>query len=167
MLTQVWLSQTNIRQRGARMLVAISRMVSKHGFARLSPDRFNRTRLLCLALLMPTTTICLPPLLLAQKNDVSVLVSHGSVNSAASNVAVELPQASSSVPTLKSALPTNRPFSPPLPPASLLEDSKTLNFRHPAKETLAVTTIAKRKLRWGQGSFAGVRHLPIVRHPKR
>jgi len=59
MLTQVWLSQTNIRQRGARMLVAISRMVSKHGFARLSPDRFNRTRLLCLALLMPTTTICL------------------------------------------------------------------------------------------------------------
>ena len=125
------------------MLVAISRMVSKHGFARLSPDRFNRTRLLCLALLMPTTTICLPPLLLAQQNDVSVLVSHGSVNSAASNVAVELPQASSSVPTLKSALPTNRPFSPPLPPASLLEDSKTLNFRHPAKETLAVTTIAK------------------------
>ena len=126
------------------MLVTISRLVSTCDSDWLSIRFSFRKCLLCLALVL---SVCAASQsLLAQQNDVSVLVTAESGIAAASNVQVELaadlPQASSSKSSYNPIPVSTAPFMPPSPPASMLADSEHLaKFRSASRGTLTASSI--------------------------
>jgi len=125
------------------MLVTIPRLVSTHGTDCFSTKLSFRKRLLYLALLLLGFATSQP--LLAQQNDVSVLVTDDSGITATSNaqieLAVERPRASSSRSSYNPIPVSTRPFTPPLPPASMLADSEQVaKFRSSTRGTPAAST---------------------------
>ena len=125
------------------MLVTISRLVSTHESDWISIGSSFRKHLFCLALPLLAYAISQP--LLAQQNDVSVLVTEDSGISASSNaqveLPVELPRSSSSKSSFNPIPVSTKPFTPPLPPASILADSDHLaKFRSSTRGTLTAST---------------------------
>ena len=127
------------------MLVTILRLVSTHESDWTSIGFSFGKRLFSLALLM-LGYVTSQQSLLAQQTDVSVLVREDSRVTAASNAQVELagehPQASSSRSSYNSIPVSNRQFTPPLPPASMLADSdRVAKFRSPTGGTLTASPV--------------------------
>ena len=126
------------------MLVTISRLVSTCDSDWFSIRFSFRKCLLCLVLVL--SGCATSQSLLAQQNDVSVLVTGESGVTAASNAQVELaadlPQASSSKSSYSSIPVSTVPFIPPPPPASMLADSEHLaKFRSSSRSTLTASSI--------------------------
>ena len=126
------------------MLVTISRLVSTHESNWLSTGFSFRKRLLCLLLVL--SGCATSQSLLAQQNDVSVLITDDSGIAAASNAQVELtaevPRASSSMSSYNPIHVSTGRFLPPPPPASMLADSEHLaKFRSPSRGTLTASPI--------------------------
>ena len=126
------------------MLVTISRLVSTHDSNWLSTGFSFTKRLFCLVLVLSGCATCQS--LLAQQNDVSVLVTDDSGIAAASNAQVELtaevPRSSSSISSYNPIPVSTGPFIPPPPPASMLADSERLGkFRSSSRGTLTASPI--------------------------
>ena len=119
------------------MLAAMSRIILKLDFARLTSVAQIRRNWICLPLLTMAMPLCWSSLLQAQQKDHSVLVFDGSRSSAGSNDQVDLEtefqQATDSTfNTVDNATPaTTQPYLPPSPPSSMTSSESAVSFRRP------------------------------------